>query len=419
MEYCKRAIEDVVRKADSSFKSILVSGARQTGKTTMLKKLFGDRTYILLDDPFLVETANQDPQTFLQLNKPPVILDEVQHTPGLFPFIKIACDNAEQYGQFCLSGSQPLALMEKTSESLAGRVCILELSTLSQREINQESFTEPFLPTQEYLSARHQSVPPPTNLWERIHRGGYPALQDPHIDWNLYFGSYVASYLERDVRSLSAVHDLSDFRRFMVAVAARTAQIVNYSSIANEIGKDLTTVKAWMSILETSGIIFRLEPYAPSVLRKALKTPKIFFRDTGLAAYLSRWLTPETLAYGAMNGAFFETFVISEIIKSYSNRGLDYRYFLSYYRGRDRKNTAGKGSYSSIESEIDLIIEENGILHPIAIKMRPQVSADMASAFTVLDGLETKKRGMGAIICTAPQPGTLRENILQIPVSYI
>ena len=419
MEYIKRAIEDIAVHSDKTFKSILITGARQTGKTRMIRKLFPDRKYVLIDDPFVEEQANENPNMFMMLNQPPVIYDEVQRAPGLFRYIKIACDESQNKGLFCLSGSQPLELMEKASESLSGRVGIIELSPLSQREINREDFNQPFLPSMDYVKARNSTVTVPENLWEIIHRGGYPELQDPDMDWGIFFSSYVKTYLERDVRKLSAVQNLNDFRRFMVAVAARTGQMVNYSNIADEIGKDQTTVKAWMSILESSGIIYMLEPYTPSVLKRAIKTPKVYFRDTGLAAYLTRWLTPETLANGAMSGAFFETFVITEILKSYSNRGIDYRYCVSYYRGKDKKKVKKNGETEEIESEIDLIIEENGILYPVEIKQGTSFTPDAASAFMILDKVDDKKRGMGAIICTCPQPGLLRENILQIPVWFI
>jgi len=419
MKYIKRAIEDVVLQLDKSFKGILITGARQTGKTSMIRNLFPDKKYVLIDDPFVEEQANENPNMFMMLNQPPVIFDEVQRAPGLFRYIKIACDDTQGKGLFCLSGSQPLELMEKASESLSGRVGIIEMAPLSQREINKDSFNVPFLPTMDYIKERNKTVKVPKNIWERIHRGGYPELQDQNVDWGIYFSSYVKTYLERDVRKLSAVQNLNDFRRFMVAVAARTGQMVNYSNIADEIGKDQTTVKAWMSILEASGIIYLLEPYTPSVLKRAIKTPKLYFRDTGLAAYLTRWLTPETLANGAMSGAFFETFVITEILKSYSNRGIDYRYCVSYYRGKDRKKVKKDGKVIEVESEIDLIIEENGILYPIEIKQGTSVTADETAAFQVLDKVDEKKRGMGAIICNCPQPGFLRENVLQIPVWYI
>lgn len=419
MEYIKRAIEDVALQTDRSFKCLLITGARQTGKTEMIRKLFPEKKYVLLDDPFIEEQANENPNMFMMLNQPPVTFDEVQRTPGLFRYIKIACDGSDQRGLFCLSGSQPLELMEKASESLSGRVGIIELLPLSQREIDRDAFDRPFLPTMEYIQARSKTVKEPKNIWERIHRGGYPELQNPEVDWGIFFASYVKTYLERDVRKLSAVQDLNDFRRFMVAVAARTGQMVNYSNIADEIGKDQTTVKAWMSILEASGIIYLLEPYTPSVLKRAIKTSKVYFRDTGLAAYLTRWLTAETLANGAMSGAFFETFVISEILKSYSNRGIDYRYCVSYYRGRDKKKVKENGETVDAESEIDLIIEQDGILYPIEVKQSAKVTSDETSAFQVLDKVNEKKRGPGAIVCSCPQPGMLRENLFQIPVWYI
>lgn len=398
-------------KSEKTFKSILVTGARQTGKSTVLQKLFPEKKYVPVDDPFIEEQAVEQPEMFMMLNPPPVIYDEVQRAPNLFRYIKIKCDESDERGLFCLSGSQPLELMEGVSESLSGRIGIIELSGLSMREIKGDSFNRSFVPTMEYVQERSKSVKPFDNIWEVIHRGGYPELQNPEVDWSVFYSSYTKTYLERDVRSLSAVQNLDDFRKFMIAVAARTGQMINYANIADEVGKDQSTIKRWLSVLEASGIIYLLEPFSSSVLKRAIKTPKVYFRDTGLAAYLTRWLTPETLANGAMSGAFFETFVISEILKSYSNRGIDYRYCVSYYRGRDKKKTS--------ENEIDLIIEENGTLYPVEIKRSSKVTADQTSAFSVLDGIPDKKRGMGAVICMCPQPGVLMENILQLPVWYI
>lgn len=398
-------------KSEKTFKSILVTGARQTGKSTVLQKLFPEKKYVPVDDPFIEEQAVEQPEMFMMLNPPPVIYDEVQRAPNLFRYIKIKCDESDERGLFCLSGSQPLELMEGVSESLSGRIGIIELSGLSMREIKGDSFNRSFVPTMEYVQERSKSVKPFDNIWEVIHRGGYPELQNPDVDWSVFYSSYIKTYLERDVRSLSAVQNLDDFRKFMIAVAARTGQMINYANIADEVGKDQSTIKRWLSVLEASGIICLLEPFSSSVLKRAIKTPKVYFRDTGLAAYLTRWLTPETLANGAMSGAFFETFVISEILKSYSNRGIDYRYCVSYYRGRDKKKTS--------ENEIDLIIEENGTLYPVEIKRSSKVTADQTSVFSVLDGIPDKKRGMGAVICMCPQPGVLRENILQLLVWYI
>ena len=398
-------------KSEKTFKSILVTGARQTGKSTVLQKLFPEKKYVPVDDPFIEEQAVEQPEMFMMLNPPPVIYDEVQRAPNLFRYIKIKCDESDERGLFCLSGSQPLELMEGVSESISGRIGIIELSGLSMREIKGDSFNRSFVPTMEYVQERSKSVKPFDNIWEVIHRGGYPELQNPDVDWSVFYSSYIKTYLERDVRSLSAVQNLDDFRKFMIAVAARTGQMINYANIADEVGKDQSTIKRWLSVLEASGIIYLLEPFSSSVLKRAIKTPKVYFRDTGLAAYLTRWLTPETLANGAMSGAFFETFVISEILKSYSNRGIDYRYCVSYYRGRDKKKTS--------ENEIDLIIEENGTLYPVEIKRSSKVTADQTSAFSVLDGIPDKKRGMGAVICMCPQPGALRENLLWLPVWYI
>lgn len=257
------------------------------------------------------------------------------------------------------------------------------------------------------------------NIWEIIHLGGYPELQDADKEWNAFYADYVKTYMERDVRELAAVQDLTAFRQFMIAAAARTGEILNLSAIASEIGKDVKTVKNWISILEASGIVFLLEPYTSNVLKRAIKSPKLYFRDTGLVCYLTRWLTPETLAYGAMSGPVFETFVVSEILKSFANEGLDYRHFVSYYRGRDKKKAKESGKLQELESEIDLIIEENGVLYPIEIKKSTQAKAIMTAAFDVLDQIPGKRRGMGAVLCNCPQVGSLRENILQIPVWYL
>lgn len=419
MNYIQRSLEEVVKKTEKTYKCILITGARQTGKSTMLTKLFPDKKYVSFDDPFIEEQARENPNTFLMLNQPPVIYDEVQRVTDLFRYIKIKCDEENERGLFCLSGSRPFELMRNVSESLSGRVGIIELCGLSLREIAGDQYNKPFLPTMDYINERGRSAKPQKNIWQIIHRGGYPELQNPDVDWGTFYANYVKTYIERDVRNLSAVQNLDIFRKFMVAVAARTGQMLNYSSIADEIGKDQTTVKNWISILEASGIIYLLEPYTSSVLKRAIKTPKLYFRDTGLAAYLTRWLTPETLAVGAMSGAFFETFVISEILKSYSNSGIDYRYCVSYYRGKDKKKVQKDGTEVEAESEIDIIIEENGILYPIGIKQGVNVTADETSAFTVLDKIENKKRGMGAIVCMCSQPGILRDNILQIPVWYL
>ena len=420
MVYIERSITPYVQKAEKNFKAVLITGARQAGKSTLLKKLFPNRKYITFDDPFIEEQAIRNAGMFMTLNQPPVTFDEVQRVPDLFRYIKIECDKRDEYGLYCLSGSQPFRLMQNVSESLSGRISIIELAGLSLREIQGDTFDQPFLPSMDYVMERQKTARQPENIWQIIHRGSFPELyQNPDLDWQQFYASYIKTYLERDVRELSAVQNLDVFRRFMVAVAARTGQMVNYANIADEVGRDAATIRNWFSILEASGIIYLLEPYTPSVLKRAIKTPKVYFRDTGLASYLTRWLTPETLAYGAMAGNMFETFVISEILKSYSNQGIDYRYCVSYYRGKDKKRIRRDGKEIEVEGEIDFIIEENGVLYPIEIKKNTSETAYAASAFQVLDRVEDKKRGMGAVISMCPAPGMLRENVLELPVWFV
>lgn len=419
MEYIARALEDRLRRYEKTYKAVMVTGARQVGKSTLLKNVFPDRKYVSLDDPFLEQQAKEAGDMFLTFHAPPVTIDEVQRAKELFRYIKIKCDESEAKGLFCLSGSQPFHLMQNVSESLSGRIGIVELSGLSMRECMKDPFNQHFLPTLEYAAERRKSLQKPENIWKIIHLGGYPELQDAEKEWGAFYADYVKTYIERDVRELAAVQDLSVFRQFLIAAAARTGEILNYSAIASEIGKDVGTVKSWISILEASGIIYLLEPYTSNVLKRAIKSPKLYFRDTGLVCYLTRWLTPENLAYGAMGGPIFETFVVSEILKSFANEGMDYRHFVSYYRGRDKKKVMEGGEISELETEIDLIIEENGILYPVEIKKNAQAKAIMTSAFAVLDQVAGKERGMGAVICNCPDIGMLRENVLQMPVWYI
>jgi predicted AAA+ superfamily ATPase len=419
MTYITRSMEALVQTLLRSYKALLITGPRQVGKSTLLKQLFPERRYITLDDPFLEEQAKNDAAMFFTLNPPPLTIDEAQRAPILFRHIKMACDESADKGLFLLTGSQHFLLMKDVSESLAGRIGIIELSGLSLREIQSDPFSQRFIPTMDYILARQKTVRAPANIWDIIHRGSYPELQKPETDWATFYGNYVKTYIERDIRELTAVQNLDAFRRFVIAAAARTGQVLNYSNLAEEAGVDMTTAKRWLSLLESSGIIYLLEPYAASALKRAIKAPKLYFRDTGLACYLTRWLSSDALAYGAMSGPMFETFAISEILKSFANAGLDYRNFVSYYRGRDKKKISVDGELLEMDAEIDLIIEENGVLHPVEIKKNANVSPADTSAFLVLDKIAGKTRGMGAVLCSCPQPGALRENVLQIPLWYI
>ncbi len=419
MKYIRRQITDTLIKCSQTFPATLLIGPRQVGKSTALETIFPTLPYVTFDDPLLLNLAKQDAGLFSQNNPTPVILDEVQYAAELFPFIKIICDKKKENGLFLLTGSQQFHLVKNVTESLAGRVAILEMQGLSLREIFDIDFHRHFVPTKDYVDARQNSIVKYDHLWQIIHRGSYPALQNLDVDWEIFYRSYVSTYIERDISDLLRVKDKGKFLNFLIAMAARTGQMLNYSNVSDEVGISVETVRNWTSLLETSGIIYILEPYAPSALRRAIRTPKLFFRDTGLVCYLTKWMTPEVLAVGAQNGNIFETFVISEILKSFSNEGKGYRDHVFYYRGKDKIRKHPDGTSDSIESEIDFIIEENGILHPVEIKMSAAPDASMASAFDVLDGVVDKKRGMGAIICLYDKVVYLRDNLLALPIELL
>jgi hypothetical protein len=365
--------------------------------------------------------AHDDPALFLLNNPCPLMIDEVQKCPSIFNRIKIVLDETEKNSNFFLTGSQKLQLMEGISESLSGRISIVEMEGLSLREIYDVNFNKHFIPTNEYLSEREQELKPyEGDIWQIIHRGSYPELYvNTEREWIDYYQSYVKTYLERDVNKLIKVSNHLTFVKFMTAVAARSGQVLNYANIADELSVSEVTVRDWISILEKTNIIYILKPYTSNALKRAIKSPKIYFRDTGLACYLTRWITSETLKNGAMAGAMFETFVVNEILKSYSNEGLDYDFSVYYYNGRDRKKKKENGVEVEVDGEIDLIIQENGVLYPIEIKMTASPKADMAAEFEVLDKLPNVVRGMGAIICLYDKKLYLRENLVALPIKYI
>ena len=417
----KRHIANVVERRSQNSKAILLTGPRQVGKSTLYKHLFGNINQVTFDDDLLLVQAEEDMNLFLLNNPCPLMIDEVQKCPSIFNKLKIILDNTDKYGNFYLTGSQKLQLMEGVSESLAGRVSVVELEGLSLREIKGVSFDKHFIPTEAYIRNREKSLKEyRQGLWEIIHRGSYPELYaNPQREWVDFYQSYVKTYLERDVNKLIKAKNHLTFVKFLTCVAARTGQVINYTNISSEVGVSEVTVKEWISILEKSGIIYILKPYTTSALSRAIRTPKLYFRDTGLCCYLTRWLTPDTLKNGAMAGAMFETFVINEILKSYSNEGLEYDFNVFYYNGKDRKKRKEHGEEVEMAGEIDLILQEDGILYPIEIKMSATPKADMASEFDVLDGIPDKKRGMGAIICLYDKKLFLRENLIALPIEYI
>jgi predicted AAA+ superfamily ATPase len=412
-------MESVTLDTARTFKVLFLTGSRQVGKSTLLEELFKDYRQITFDDPTVLAQAKEEPRLFIDDNKPPLLLDEVQYAADLFPYIKMVCDRSKERGLYLLTGSQHFHLMKDVSETLAGRVGILELSPLSLREIQGVGFHRHFVPTAEYVAERGEHAPPCEDVWRIIHRGGYPELQDQEVSWERYFGSYVQTYIERDINHLGNVRDRLKFTQFLTVAAARSAQMLNYQNMADELEISLNTVKNWISLLEATGLVFILQPFTNSALNRAIKTPKLYFRDTGLVCFLTKWSNSETAKRGAMAGNLFETFVVSEILKSFSNEGLDYRFRVSYYRGKDKTRRKQGGEAATGDSEIDLIIEENGLFHPIEIKMTANPKAHMAEAFQVLDKIPDGGQGDGAVVCMYDKPLTLRDGVRALPISYL
>ncbi len=410
MAYIERAITSVIRSRVSASKCLLLTGARQVGKSTLIKHVFPEFNRANFDDRLTRLQAKEEPKLFFLNNARPLFIDEVQKESSILEEIKILVDESESRGEFILSGSQKLELMKGVSESLAGRVSMMELSGLSLRELKGVDFNQHFVPSDEYLREREKELKPYDDIWQRIHQGSYPELYDVERDWQDFYASYVATYLERDINELISADSLT-FTKFMTSVAARTGEMLNYANIAGEVGTSEPTIKKWISILERTGIVYILQPYSASALTRAIKTPKIYFRDTGLACYLTKWLTAEALKNSAVAGNMFETFVVSEILKSYNNEGKDYRFSIFYYRGKDKK--------ASVENEIDLVIQEDGVLYPVEIKMTGNPKAIMGDTNQVLDKIPDRKRGMGVILCLIDKKTYLRENLVALPIEYI
>lgn len=409
MAYIYRHLEDIVKKLSKSFPVILITGPRQSGKTTMLRHIADSesqqREYVSLDDLNLREMAQNDPALFLQLHKPPILIDEVQYAPNLFTYIKMMVDEHHVAGEFWLTGSQIFKLMRGVQESLAGRVALLHMSPLSQREINglpPKAFSvnlDAFIEDSKTVSA--VSTP---QLFNTIWQGCMPGIvSGQYTDRNIFYSSYISTYVERDVRELVGTLNALKFNRFITAVAARAAQMLNYNAVAEDADIDVSTAKSWINILETLGIIFLLHSYSNNVLKRTIKTPKLYFYDTGLVCYLTKWSSSEVAESGAMNGALLENYTVSEIVKSYQNVGLDP--YLYYYRDRDSK-------------EIDLIIEGDGKLCPLEIKKTALPDKRLVKVFDVLNKTPLQV-GTGAILCMAEQFGAIDRNNLIVPIWMI
>ena len=408
MEYIKRHAEATVNTLSKMFGAILVAGPRQVGKTTMLQHITEGMNYATLDDLIVRAAAQEQSGTFFKDNPPPVFVDEIQKAPELFSQIKMFIDREHKKGQFFMCGSQQFQMMKGVSESLSGRIGLLTLLGFSLRERYGVSNNTPFLPTDAYFDERKKQLAniPYEDVWKMIHRGSMPELcENPDFDWQMFYGAYVRTYIERDVRDLSEIGDTVKFTRFMTAAAASTGQLVNLASMARDVGISQPTAERWLSILVASNIVYLLKPYANNITKRAVKTPKLYFLDTGLAAYLTRWNTPDVLKNGAMAGAFFESFVISEIIKSYYNKGI-VEPPLYFYRDKDM-------------NEIDLVIEENGTLYPLEMKKHADPQKKDMDAFNLLDKIPGIKRGPGGVICLYDRLITLKGNDRVIPINYL
>jgi uncharacterized protein len=406
--YRTRTLEQFVKSATKQFPVLLVTGARQVGKTTFLQKLGKkDRTYVTLDDPLVLSLARKDPALFLQRFPPPVFIDEIQYAPGLLPYIKIEVDNSKRPDLFWLTGSQQFHLMKGVSESLAGRVGVVNLLGFSRREmIGRSKESRPFLPISDKIIRLAESGGKITlkELYSLIWRGTFPAIaMNERMNRDLFYSSYIQTYLQRDIRDLARVGNEMTFFRFLRAAAARTGQMLNMADLARDADVAFNTAKNWLSILQASGIIYLLEPYYHNITKRLLKTPKLYFLDTGLCAYLTEWSSPETLEAGAMSGAIMETWIMSELLKGYWHNGRRAPFY--YYRNKDMK-------------EIDLLILQDGVIYPLEFKKTASPNKEDVRQFRLLEKLKTPI-GPGGLICLAEQVLPLTVNTISIPVAAL
>lgn len=403
--YLTRTMEAKLNYLAEHFPVVIVCGARQVGKTTLLKQIQekkGELQYVTLDYPRIRSLAKEDPELFLQQYQPPIIIDEIQYAPELLPYIKMRVDKSGLHGQYYLTGSQMFHMMKNVSESLAGRVGILSMYSLSRAEIDGR-VSMPFLPDKIEAVESDDTI---SDIFEKIYRGGMPRMvTDKELLPEDYFGAYMQTYLERDIRDLIAVKDENKFLKFLSCVAARTSQELNLADIAKDVEIDRKTADGWLSILVSSGLVYLLNPYAGNTIKRIVKRPKLYFMDTGLACYLSLWNNPKALELSAMAGAMFETYVVSEIIKSYANHGIDVRSRLCYYRD----NNGG---------EIDLLILENGRLYPIEIKKSADPGKAALKNFGVLEHLP-EEIGEGAVLCMTPMVIPLDAKNRLVPIKCV
>lgn len=404
----QRTLEKAILGASTSFKVILLTGPRQVGKTTLLQDAQKQsRSYVTLDDLNLRLAAQQDPASFLDRLELPVLIDEVQYAPNLFPYIKMVVDKTKQNGLLWLTGSQQFDMMKNVTESLAGRVAILHLQGISLAEEQGRAHDPPFLPNLALLKSRQKSAKTLTlpEVYHKIWRGAYPDMvaQNNDKNWERFYSSYVATYIQRDVREYLNINDTAAFHKFMQIAAARTGQLINYADMARDVSVSEVTVKTWLNVLHASGIVYQLQPYFNNRTKRLVKTPKLYFMDTGLCSYLTGWLSADVLERGAMSGPMLETWVVSEIIKSYLHQGRTPRVF--FYRDKEKR-------------EVDLLIEESGTLYPIEIKKTASIQNIGFKGFDMLKKLKMPI-GHGGVVCLTKTLTAIADDVDAVPVGYL
>ena len=408
MEYINRELERKFLKMNKVFKALLVTGARQVGKSTMLRHLAENtgRTFVSMDDKRNRELARRDPGLFFQTFKTPILIDEVQKAPELFEHIKMICDETNENGLFWLTGSESKKLLKNAGDSLAGRVCILKMYSLSLKEKLGITSIVDIRYTFEDLTEREKLFPEydVNKIYEHIWKGGMPAIQNFDAEqMNSYYSSYIETYLMRDAVDDNGISDTEGFRRVLSACAAFVGNLVNYSDLATAGGVSVPTAKNWVKVLQTMGIVFLLDTYSNNELKRLVKTPKLYFCDTGLAAYLSMWTSKDVLMNGAVSGHYFENYVVGELLRNtaYGESNVN----MTYYRDTNQK-------------EIDVVIEENGVLHPIEIKKATNPERKIVKAFDVLN-VSSNELGKGLVICMTDRTFPIDENNYMVPAQIL
>lgn len=396
-----REVKERIKKINDTFRVLVVTGPRQVGKTTVLESLMPENmTKVSLDDETLRKEAQENPKIFLDSYPTPLFIDEVQYAPQLFPYIKMRVDKDKTRGQYWLSGSQLFDLMKNVTESLAGRAGIVKMNSFTYSEIKQNTEKEIFDPE----NLKQKQYIDVNETFERIFYGGMPELYDiPDMDRNDFYYSYINTYIEKDIKKIKNIGNIETFKKFMRDVAIRTGTTLNYSDIANDVGISVNTIREWISILVSTGIIYLLEPFSSSKIKRLTHMPKIIFMDMGLACYLANWESAKELQLSKLSGSFFESYVVSELIKSYDNKGL--RLEISHFRNKETK-------------EIDLILYKNNTLYPLEIKKSGNPTKEMMKNFKYLEK-DNKKIGTGGIICLYDKLMKLDENNYIIPLSSV